>query len=227
MNAHTDVKKLVQQTQRYEFSDGLRDFQFALMMAAGGFGYWLVFDQMDRWMSLMIDLANRFGYLGRWSLILVALIPGILALAALLVIRYLRRRWLWRASGYVKPARWMVPRRVTLISLVIMAVGLVAGILLQMAALTDDMFLLRILIVSSGWSFGYTLAEMGRRLDLPRYIRVGLLTSVATTPLLFLPLTVGQTGLVWGLLWGVALTISGLGPLLETLRRTGDLQDER
>ena len=216
MNAHLDVKKLVQQTQQYEFSDGLRDFQFAIMMAAGGFGYWFVFDQMDKWMSLMIDLANRFGFLGRWSLILVALIPGLLALAALLVIRYLRKRWLWRTTGYVKSARWMVPRRVTLISFLIMAVGLVAGVLLQRDVSTGDMFLtadahrLKWLVIRLHPRRNGTPPGLATLHTSWHPCGCGDHSAPFTTP------DDGQTGLVWGLVWGVALTISGLGPFLET-----------
>jgi hypothetical protein len=170
------------------------------------------------WMRLATDFARQVGAWGRWSTMIIVLIPSILALAALWVMRFVRRRWLWRRTGYVKSSQWMVPRRVSLISAVILIVVLVAGALLQSRLPADEMFLLRLLFVASGWSFAYTLIEMGGLLDLARYIRVGLFAGLASTVLLVLPISVGQTGLLWGLLWGGSLSASGISALRETVR---------
>ena len=222
-----DVQGLVQQTQRYEFSDGLRDLQLALLLSSMGVVNWLIFDYMNEWVSLMIDLAARFGVVGRWSVMFVVMIPAVLALFALLVIRIVRRRWLWRASGYVKARRWLVPRRVTVISFIIILVTFAIGMLLQSQLPADEMFLLRLLLVASSWSFGYTLIEMGRLLDLPRYLRAGILGSAVTTLLLFLPLTVGQTSLLWGLLWGILLTVSAYPVVRQAVRSAREASYER
>lgn len=216
------VKKLVQQTQRYEFADGLRDLQLASMMATMGFATWVIFDKMDVWMPFTIELAGRVGGWGRWSMMLVVLLPSLLGLGVLLVMRLVRRRWLWRNTGIVKPSRQIVPLRVTLISVVIVLAALGLGALMQTFRTNDDLFLLRLLFIASGWSFGYTLVEMGQRLDLQRYVRVGLGISAVTAILLFLPLTVGQTALWWGLAWGAALALSGIGPLREAAHKASE-----
>jgi hypothetical protein len=36
MLQHPDIDRLIQQTQRYEFSDGLRDLQLAVLFLVGG-----------------------------------------------------------------------------------------------------------------------------------------------------------------------------------------------
>lgn len=226
MSALPDVKKLVRQTQRYEFSDGLRDLQWAIMMVAFGLMTWFVFDHAKTWLVWAVDLAAQFGVVGRWVPLLITLIPGLLVLVALLLMRMIRRRWLWRGSGYVKPRRWVVPRHVTLISFGIITVAIAVGILAQRTMPADELFLLRMILVASGWSFGYTLVEMGRRLNIPRYIYVGTFGSIATTPLLFLSLTVGQTGLGCGLLWGAALALSSIQPLHQAARAAGETRHE-
>lgn len=226
MNTHLDVNKLVQQTQRYEFSDGLRDFQLGLMMLASGIMTWFIFDQASVWMPIMVELGKRFGTLGRTTALIIVLVPSLLTLSALLVMRFLRRRWLWRDTGYVKSKQIAVPFHVTLISVIVMLVPLGIGMLLQAINLVDDIFLLRLVFIASGWSFGYTLIAMGQRLDLPRYVQVGWWISVLTAPLLVLPLTVGVTALWWGLLWGVALTLSGINPLRDAARRASEVSHE-
>lgn len=226
MSTLPDVKKLMQQTQRYEFSDGMRDLQLAIMMAAFGLVTWFVFDHGRTWLVWTVELAERFGVVGRWVPLLITLIPALLTLALLLVLRRIRRRWLWRSSGYVKPGRWIVPRRVTLISFGIILAATAIGILLQRTLPEDELFLLRVILIASGWSFGYTLVEMGRRLSIPRYLWVGTLGSVATTPALTLPLTVGQTALACGLIWGALLTVSSVQPLRAAMQAAGETRHE-
>lgn len=226
MSTLPDVKKLVQQTQRYEFSDGLRDLQLAIMMAAFGLVTWFTFDHAQTWLVWAVQLAERFGVVGRWIPLLITVVPALLALIALFVMRLIRRRWLWRNSGYVKPVRWIVPRHVTLISLGIILVAIAVGVLVQRTQPEDELFLLRMILVSSGWSFGYTLIEMGRRLNIPRYIWVGAVGSIATTPTLILPLTVGQTALISGVIWGVLLAMSSIQPLRHAARAAGETRHE-
>lgn len=218
MNAQPDVKKLIQQTQQYEFSDGLREMQLALMMAATGLATWFVFDLMGFWMPILVGWMRTIGDWTGWSIQLVVLLPALLALVALLAMRFIRRRWLWRESGLVKPNRQIVPLRVTLISLGITLAGVGAGIFAQVVLPVGELFLLKMIFIASGWSFGYTLVAMGDTLDLSRLRRVGLFGTVVPTLLIVLPLTIGQMVLIWGLIWSAALGISGMGPLRQKIQ---------
>lgn len=218
MNAQPDVKKLIQQTQQYEFSDGLREMQLALMMAATGLATWFVFDLMGFWLPILVGWMQTIGDWTGWSIQLVVLLPALLALVALLAMRFIRRRWLWRESGLVKPNRQIVPLRVTLISLGITLAGVGAGIFAQVVLPVGELFLLKMIFIASGWSFGYTLVAMGDTLDLSRLRRVGLFGTVVPTLLIVLPLTIGQMVLIWGLIWSAALGISGMGPLRQKIQ---------
>lgn len=226
MNTHLDIDKLVQQTHRYEFSDGLRDFQLGLMMTASGIMTWIVFDKADVWMPLMAELATRFGAPARYLILILVMVPSLLALTALLLMRYVRRRWLWRNSGYVSSRQIVVPFPVSVISVFVLLVPLVLGWLAQMVQLVPDSFTLRLMLVASGWSFGYTLVEMGRRLDLRRYVQIGLWASLITAVLLVLPITLGLTALLWGIVWGAMLTLSGIGPLSAAIHNVNTVQHE-
>jgi hypothetical protein len=126
------------------------------------------------------------------------------------LMRVVRRRWLWRQSGVVNASRWVVPRRVNILSFVIILGGIALGLGLRFLGWADDAFVLRLFWAATGWGFGYTLYAMGRHLDLPRYRSLGLIGGLGSFSALFLPLGFAQTALVFGLLWGVLLGISGV-----------------
>ncbi len=221
------VEKLIRQTKRYEFQDGLRDIQLAIIFLTLGISFWFLFDRADVWLRTVMDWKHRLGDWAGWTVMIVALLPALLGLVVLPVMRRIRQRWLWRDSGMVRSKRWLVPRGVTVVSAIIGMLGLAIGIVLQLTATSGDFILLRILIVSSGWSLAYTLAAMGRKLDLPRYVWIGVGGGLVSTLLLFPALTVGQTGLIWGVLWGALLVVSGSGPLWKTLHTTQETNRDR
>lgn len=213
MTTQPDIDALIHKTKRYEFVDGLRDLQLAVLLAFFGVFAWLSLTLIGmRWyVQLIINLVETFG---RWA----ALISGLLYLLVLLVLlagtlwvmRFLRQKWFWRESGWVKPLRWQVPRRITVLSAVIMLGGVVLGLILLSTGKVDKSFVLRMLWTATGWGFGYTLIGMGREIGLRRYIWLGATGGLASTILLFLPLTFGQTAIVLNGAWALALGISGV-----------------
>jgi hypothetical protein len=218
MTMHTEIEDLIQKTKRYEFVDGLRDLQLAVLMAFFGAFVWLSLTLVGmRWyVQWILKLAETFG---RWA----ALISGafyILILLALLggtlwVMRFLRRRWLWRESGWVKPLPWQVPRKVNILSAAIMLGGIGLGIGLLTTGKVDETFVLRMFWAAIGWAFGFTLVGVGRELELKRYLWLGSVGGIASTVVLFFPLDFGQTAIVLYGAWALALGISGA----ITLRR--------
>jgi hypothetical protein len=223
MSAQPDIKGLVRETQRYEFSDGLRDLQWALVMIVIGISAWLTIDQAAFWIPLSADLKARYGQAGTWILAFILVVgPWLPILATLVIMRNVRKRWLWRESGYVESKKWLVPRSVMLTAFVITIVGLAIGVVVQLNMPFESLFFLKMTLIAGGWSFGYMLLEMGRRLELERYLRVGIVGIVTTTLLIFLPLTFGQMGLLWGLIWGGLLTMSAYRPLREAIRNAGE-----
>jgi hypothetical protein len=218
MTIQTDIEDLIQETKRYEFVDGLRDLQLAVLMAFFGAFAWLSLTLIGmRWyVQWILKLAETFG---RWA----ALISGLLYILMLLVLlggtlwvmRFLRRRWLWRESGWVKPLPWQVPRKVNILSAAILLAGIGLAVGLLITGKVDESFVLQMFWAATGWAFGFTLVGVGRELGLKRYLWLGSVGGIASTVVLFLPLDFGQTAIVLYGAWALALGISGA----ITLRR--------
>jgi hypothetical protein len=213
MNTQLNVEQLMQQTRRYEYDDGLRDVQLAVMFLSAGAMVWLAFN--EAWLEYWIGLAATFGRWVMFASMALVFLPALLTWGALGLMNIVRRRWLWRKSGIVKAARWHVSRRVTVVAAVILLAGLGAAYGLIRLGIAKGDLLLRMLWSATGWSFGYTLVGVGREIGIPRYVRVGVLGGLASTLLLILPLSFGQGTLALSVLWSLLLTISGA----VTLRR--------
>jgi hypothetical protein len=216
MTAQPDVDKLIQQTRQYEFSDGLRDVQLALLLGLSSVAVWLSLE--PGWLAFVGAVVKTFG---RWA-VWINMLPMVVALGAVLgmlwVMDFVRRRWLWRESGMVKSSRWVVPRGVNVLSAVILVGGIAVGLGLRYLAWVDDAFVLRMLWAATGWSFGYTLFGVGRHLGLLRYVRLGVVGGLASTGMLILPLSFGQVALAFGLGWAVLLGASGAIALRRAIR---------
>lgn len=222
MTSPSEIKRLVQDTRRYEYSDGLRDLQLAIYFAISSVTLWLIIQ--PSWIIFLQRLGKIFGRQAAWLGILLIFIAPLAVLGMLAVINFIRKRWLWRESGMVKPTRWVVPRRITVVSVVILVAGLVLGILARRQGWVEDTFILRMLWTATGWSFGYTLVGMGRELGLLRYIGLGLIGGALSTILLFIQLSFAQVALVFGLSWGFLLTASGLITLRKSIRITKEIE---
>ena len=208
MMSRSDVDKLIRQTRKYEFSDGLRDLQMALLLGIGGLSVWLVFE--PTWTTFIGNMMGVFGRWAAWINILPVILAPLAVWGMLRVMDYLRQRWLWRESGIVKASRWIVPRRVNVVSAVILLGGLALSLGMRYLGRADDLFVLHMLWAATGWALGYTLAAVGRHLGLSRYVWLGVTGGLISTVVLFLPLTFGQTSLVFGLSWCLLLAMSGI-----------------
>jgi len=213
MTSPSDVKRLIRETRRYEFADGLRDIQMAITLGIMGVVTWLVLQPL--WINTLHEWVQKYGRGAAWLGLLVIFLAPLAAWGMLALMNVVRKRWLWRESGMVKPTPWIVSRRVTVLSAVILVVCLAFAVLARHQGWVEDAFVLRMLWAATGWSFGYTLIGMGRELGLPRYIWLGLTGGVLSTILIFLQLTFAQAALAFGLSWGLLLSASGI----FTLRR--------
>ncbi len=213
MTSPSDVKRLIRETRRYEFADGLRNIQMAITLGIMGVVTWLVLQPL--WINTLHEWVQKYGRGAAWLGLLVIFLAPLAAWGMLALMNVVRKRWLWRESGMVKPTPWIVSRRVTVLSAVILVVCLAFAVLARHQGWVEDAFVLRMLWAATGWSFGYTLIGMGRELGLPRYIWLGLTGGVLSTILIFLQLTFAQAALAFGLSWGLLLSASGI----FTLRR--------
>jgi hypothetical protein len=225
MLAQLNVEELIRRTKRYEFDDGLRDLQMAVAWVGMGVVSWFVFELPGVWLPFFIRLADVAGGWARWTSMLLVFLPALAAIGMLALTTYARRRWLWRASGTVKPLRRPTPRRVAVIATAVWLLSVLLSIELRRRGLVGDQFVLRMLVVAAGWATGYWLVALGRHIAMPRYVWLGVVGGLASTPVLFLSLTFGQTWLVFGLGWGLILSVSGglaLRRRLSSLRGVGD-----
>jgi hypothetical protein len=215
MMAQPNVDQLIRQTRKYEFSDGLRDLQGAVLLGIGGIAVWLELEPI--WITFVRNIVKTFG---RWA-VWINMLPILLAIMAvwgmLYLMNYLRRRWLWQESGMVKSSLWIVSRRINILSVIILLGGVALGYGARYVGFADDTFVLRMLWAATGWSFGYSLAAVGHNICLTRYIRLGVVGGLMSTVMLFLPLSFGQTSLVFGLSWCLLLSVSGIVTLRHAI----------
>lgn len=216
MISQPNVDKLIRQTQQYEFADGLRDLQMAIILGTLGIVSWLTFDLV--YAPFLVKLIKALGpWIGWLSILLVIVLPVIVTWGVLGLMNYVRRRWLWRESGMVKSLSWLVPRWVTVLATTIYLVSVVLSLGLHFSGRFDALFALHMLVVAAGWSTGVTLVGFGLTIGLPRYMWLGVLGGLISTLLLFLRLSFGQTALVFGLSWGFLFAASGIVLLRRTL----------
>jgi len=208
MISQLNVEELIQKTRRYEYLDGLRDLQLAVLFGFSGLCVWLGFQPF--WFRLIGNMTKMFGRWAAW----LGMLPLVLMLLAVWgmtrLMDYLRSHWLWRKTGMVRARSWVVPRHITLISAGILLGGIAFGFVLRRLGWIANEGILNMLWTATGWSFGYTLVAMGRNLGLRRYLWFGVLGAVLSTAMLFLPLSFALFALAFGLLWFCLLVISGL-----------------
>ena len=226
MNKQTDIEGLIRKTRQYEFIDGLRDLQKAAIMAFFVVFAWFVFTQtgLSWYFRLILLIKETFGSWAPWidGLLFLLIIFSILG-GSLWLMRAVRRKWLWRDSGWVKPLPWQVSRKVTILSVTIFLSGLGLAIALFVVDRVEASFILRMLWVATGWAFGYTLVGVGQEIGLKRYIWLGAVGGIASTVLLFLPLTFGQVAIVLYGAWALVLGISGAIALRRALATTNQV----
>jgi hypothetical protein len=215
MTFQSKAEDLIRQTQRYEFSDGLRDLQLAIILATLGITSWLILDLV--YVPFVAELMKTFGKQAIWFSLLLLIIPLLVAWVTIGVMNYLRRRWFWRDSGMVKPLSRLVPLWATVLGVAIYLVSVMLTLGLHFSAQADSLFALQMLVVAAGWSTGVILVGLGHTIGLSRYIWFGVIGGLASTFLFVLPLTFGQTVLVFGLSWGLMFAASGITLLRHTL----------
>jgi hypothetical protein len=143
-------------------------------------------------------------------MILFLLLPIILIIAFLRLMGYVRRRWLWKDSGFVRPSRWAIPRRTAVISAVAFGLLLAAGLGVDWLVSLDEYFPWRMLWTAVSWATAITFIGIGRHLGLVRYVWLGVAGGLAATPLLFIKLPFELTMLLACLIWGLILIVSGV-----------------
>lgn len=202
-----NIEEIMQQTRSYEFKDGLRDIQIGILILLGGLSTWLIF-RPDLWRIFLTLRVETSRWVAMGFLILVVFAPVLVIVGIHFLINNLRKRWLWKDTGIVKQ-RNVIPLSVNLFSAVVLLLGIITSATLFYYGRIDEASVMRMILVSVGWGTGIILYGLGRATGLERYLWMGVVGGIATTGLVFTELTYGQTALLMGVSWGVALIISG------------------
>ncbi|GAB4527650.1 MAG: hypothetical protein OHK0046_45680 [Anaerolineae bacterium] len=222
-----DIQQLQRRTTRYELADGIRDFQMAIWIFIIGLYSWFLWDMTEVWGQPMRSLLDTYGSFITLVLVFGVMIgvPGIITHVGLrLMNAYVRRRWLWRNTGYITPKSWIIPRGVLFTALAITMLVFIGGIWLA-NVLSDGWIIWRALWVGIGLEMAYTYFMLGRVYDIGRYRSTAVVGAVGTLITAALPGTIGLTSLGVTALWAVLFIISGVIGLREVAalqERTAD-----
>lgn len=203
----TDIDKLVKETRRYEFMDGLVDFTYGILFLVLGLLCWFVFSAAGMRLYLTALLKNReITILG--SVLLFSLF-FLLVFGSQRIVQRIRRARIWAKSGFVKPLRSQVSWPVQLIAAAV-AIALILttfGLMLKGLLTQDDV--LRWLVFATSLATGITFLGLGLDIRLRRYICVGVWGIGLSTIILTLQLPFSTSWLYFGISWMVVLGFSG------------------
>jgi hypothetical protein len=216
MEANIDLDKLTRDTQRLEYQDGLRDFQIALLFLIIGLGNWIMFTPSG--LSFVAELTVRF------KAYRVPALFGLIGLVVLLLfgaerwMESIRRKTIWKESGFVKPLRWGTVSRKVLLGSGAAMLGMIIGtVWLMSRGVISEESALRSLPSSVGVSTAIIFVGVGMRLEIQRYLWVGLLGLILSGTVFFSAMSLGNAYLLIGTGWGVILGLSGSWALRKAI----------
>jgi hypothetical protein len=212
-----DVMKLQRNTARYEFADGIRDFQNAFWMLMMGFYVWLAWDLSAVWQPV-VESARDHGSIGVLVLVMAFFsLPVILFQASLYFLNtYIRRGWLWRETGFVKPKAWIVSRSVLLRAFILLF-GLSVGVAWLAIQWNMPWLIVRAPYIGTGLGIASMYFALSNQLALDRYWWLACVGAIGTLIIALLPVSAGMAGLMLGVFWAGALTTSGIYALRQVI----------
>lgn len=216
MEINMDIDKFTINSQRYEYQDGLRDFQVGVIILFLGLANWFIFTPFG--------LAFLAEFIVRYKSILVPVVIGFIALLFLLVfgaervMERIRRATLWKESGFVKPLRWgVVPKPFIILGTAIILAIIIGNVWLMNQGTITQEAALRAVPISTGIGTAIMYFAMGRTLRIQRYLWVGLLGGFISGLFLFSSISFANTYLYVGVIWTGILLLSGAWALRKAL----------
>ena len=222
MDHITKIDHLTRVTRRRDFEDGLMDFVFA--------GIFLFLGASCGFFTSPVGLKWYLTHLIRNREITIiaeiALLPLFIlfVFGARRIIERIRRKTLWKHSGFVKPLRWQVSWKVNaLASGVLIAMLVIAFWLMTNGAISQES-VLRTLVSSAGVATGFVFFGMGKELSLQRYKWVGVVGGTLSALIIPIPVSFSTSWLALGTGWMIVFVISGTWALRKSFEafREGD-----
>lgn len=217
MEAKFDLDQLTKNTERLEYQDGLRDFQIAILFLIIGLGNWLIFTSSG--LRFVADLLVRFQ---EYRMVILFGLVGLVLLLLFGMERWMesiRRRSFWKESGFVKPLRWGAVSTRTLIVSAVVILGLIIGAVWLMARGTiSEATALRTLPASVGVGTAVIFIAVALRLEIQRYLWVGVLGLILSAGVLLSSMPLGDAYFMVGVGWAILLGVSGGWALRKAIR---------
>jgi small-conductance mechanosensitive channel len=202
-----DLDELTHQTQRREFSDGLRDFHVGALILILSLMNWFIFSPAGLILILKASTIDKSltvaGLLGLVGMMLLFMY------GAERLMERVRRASLWKDSGYVKPLRWGINKWLAVLSVALVLIIIVGSSLLMLRGLFGQETALRSITASAGVGTAVIFFGMGHSLKIRRYKVVGILGGMGSIPILFCPPSFAETWLWFGIGWAILLFSSG------------------
>ena len=221
-----DIRKIQHNTVRYEFADGIRELHTAYWLLVTGFYAWIVWGLPAVWLPF-VESARSQGvvFVIFTTFVLPIAIPVILSQLGLRVMNeYVRRRWLWRNTGYIKSKPWSMPRSMLFTAYAITFASFIGGVLLAVQ-LQEGSFFLYGLYMGIGLALTYMHLVIGIKLQISRYRLIAFVGISGTLLLNLLPIEIGLFPLVFSLYWTIVLIISGCYAMSGVARQQKAMED--
>lgn len=208
MDRMAEIDRLIRQTRKREFEDGLIDLIYGPVFLLIGVAGWFTFSPAGlRWLATALI---RWRGITTVALLAVPAAVVLLVLGLRALVERVRITSLWRGRGFVRTLRWQVRTSVTVVA-VALSLALIGSSFGMMAAgLIDQEAVLRAVVAAV--SVGTAVIYLGTGLDLevPRYVGVGAAGLALAALVLVRSATFASSWLINGIGWMLILVVSGL-----------------
>ena len=211
MNTHLDLDELTRRTRRREFDDGLMDFLIGGFILIGCLIVAFIYSTSGmQWYAYYIIRHRELAIIGLITLIpiYVLIIEG-----AKRLIGRIRRTTFWRDSGFVTPLRLQVSWPINLLATAILLGVVIVSAALMYRGVIGPEALLRSVVSGTGMATGVVYFGMGVSLRLRRYQVVGTVCGLFSAGILLSSVSFAMSWVVFGIIWGLVLFISGFWAL--------------
>ncbi|KAA3644680.1 MAG: hypothetical protein DWQ07_14805 [Chloroflexi bacterium] len=203
-----DAEELILKTRQYEFVDGLRDIQLGISFFVMGIFWYALALNPRIWIFILQLEVDKWIRTIAFSLILG--LPVLVILATLPLMKWVRKRWLWKQTGMVNASRMVVPSRYTLFAVLVFVATVAIGIWLIPVLQTGEFYMWNVILLATGWSFALTLVGMSNYVKIRRYMFIGILGGLVSPAILLFQSSMQAAGLIFLSGWGLLLLGSGI-----------------
>ena len=214
---NVDIDGLIRQTQRREYEDGLRDFQFGAIFLILGLVNGFIFTPA----GYDLIIRTKLRYQDLWVVGLAGLIGlfFLLVFGGERVMERIRRATFWKESGFVKPLRWgVVKKRVTVLATIVLLAIIIGSVWLMTKGTLSQEDAVRSIPASAGLATAVVFISLGNSMQIRRYVLVGVVGAILSGFILITDMDFASAYVWTGTGWSVIFALSGTWALSHALR---------